>query len=142
MYHWTITSEALSISSEQTHWLSVEEFVLKEYDELTIEEFKKVLIFLQAVYKDVCNKNTVSSFPADFGACIGGRVYLLHLHHCLMKIGDRDLMACDHPTLDNGLKSGSMKPFKPLGYPDSIATERSLSPIIDGSNFHMKSTAW
>lgn len=103
-----------------------------------IDAFKKVLIFLQAMYKDACNKKTVFGFYGDFGACIGGSVYLLYLLHCLMETGNKALLACAYLTTDDRLKHGSMEPIKPLSHPDSKATEQSHSPIQDGLNFHTK----
>ena len=120
---------------------TVEESILSEYDDLSVVEFKKVLLFVQALYKEACNKKTLSGFHGDFGACIGGRVYLLYLHHCLMEAGDKALLACAYPTLDANLKRGSMDTFKPLGRSSSTATDRSLSPMPDTNNFRTKKSS-
>jgi hypothetical protein len=114
---------------------SVQESMLGEYDDLSIDEIKKVLLFLQALYRGACNQKTLSGFHGDFGACIGGRVYLLYLHHCLMEAGDKALFAYAYPTLDDRLKCGSMESYKPLGRSSSSATDRSLSPFPDATHF-------
>jgi hypothetical protein len=43
---------------------------LDEYDNLSIDEFKKVLRFLQALYKDACNWKTLSGLHGDFGVVL------------------------------------------------------------------------
>ena len=91
-------------AAEKLIGYSVQESILGEYDNLSIDEFKKVLLFLQARYKDVCIRTTLTGFHGDFRACIGGQVYLLYLHHCLMEAGDKALFACAYPTLDDRLK--------------------------------------
>jgi hypothetical protein len=128
-------------AAEKLIGYTVEESILSEYDDLSIDEFKKVLLFLQALYKDACNKKTLSGFHGDFGACIGGRVYLLYLHHCLMETGDKALLACAYPTLDDRLKRGSMDSYKPLCHSNSTATDRSLSPMPEGNNFRSKKSS-
>ena len=42
-------------TAEKLIGFSVQESILDEYDNLSIDEFKKVLRFLQALYKDACN---------------------------------------------------------------------------------------
>ena len=41
---------------------SVEESFLGEYEDLFIDVFKKVLLFLQVLYKDACNKKYCLGF--------------------------------------------------------------------------------
>ena len=120
-YYCSVEPLPLKLSPSAANTLighSVEVSILKKYDELAIDEFKKVLILRQAMYKDACNKKTMSGFYRDFGTCIGGKVYLLYLHHCLMETGNKALMLCACSTLDNRLKCDSMEPFMSLGHPN------------------------
>ena len=86
-------------------------------------------------------QKTLSGFHGDFGACISGRVYLLYLHHCLTEAGDKALLVCAYPMLDDRLKRGSMESYKPLGCANSSATDRSLSPYPDATNFCTKKSS-
>jgi hypothetical protein len=49
-------------AAEKLIGYTVEETILSEYDDLSINEFKRVMLFLQALYKDACNKKTLSGF--------------------------------------------------------------------------------
>jgi hypothetical protein len=71
----------LSPTAAKVLWgYSAEESILSECDDLSINELKKVLLLLQALYKEACNKKALSGFHGDFGACIDGSpVYLLYL---------------------------------------------------------------
>ena len=68
-------------------------------------------------------------------------MYLLYLHHCLMETGDKALLACAYPTLDDNLKCGSVDSFKPLSHSNSTATDRSFSPMPDANNFRTKKSS-
>ena len=126
----------LKLSPSATNALvgySVEESVLATYDELTIEDFKRVVEFLQAGYQEAHNKKTLSGFHWDFGACVGGKVYLLYFHQCLSEAGDKPLMTCVYLTLDDELKGTSLDPFKPRSHlsPKNMASDRSMSQNPD-----------
>ena len=71
---------------------SVDESIFFEYDTLSLSEFKDVLNFLHATYREAQNRKNLSGFHCDFGVCVGGKVYLLYLHVCLSKTGDKALM--------------------------------------------------
>ena len=58
-----------------------------------------------------------------------------------MEAGDKALLVCAYPMLDNRLIFGSMESYKPLGHPSSIATDRSLSPYPDATNFCTKKSS-
>jgi hypothetical protein len=55
-----------------------------------------------------------------------------------MEAGDKVSSACAYPMLDNRLKRGSTELYKPLGRASGNATDRSLSPYPDSTNFHTK----
>jgi hypothetical protein len=76
----------------------------------------------------------LSGFRGDFGACVGGKVYLLDLHVCLSETGDKALMECAYPELDPEIKRSSAQSFKPLSHRHSrresmYSMERINSPF-------------
>lgn len=62
-----------------------------------------------------------------------GETFLLR--HFLIETDNKANLMCAYPLLDGRLKRTSMGLFKPLDCHDSIATQRSLSPFPDASNF-------
>lgn len=83
---------------------SVDDSILLDYDTLSLSEFKKVMNFLQATYREARNKKNLSGFHGDFGACVGGNVYLLYFHLCLNDTCDKALMECAYPELPADMK--------------------------------------
>ena len=59
----------------------------------------------------------------------------------MTETGDKALLACAYPTLDDKLKRGSMDSWKSLCCLGSSATDRSLSPIPDSNNVRTKKSS-
>ena len=109
---------------------------------LTLDEFKEVFKFVQGVYRAARNEKNLSGNHGDFGAAVGGKVYLLYLHHCLIEVGDKGFESCHYPELsDNAKRTSSGGGYKPLNNnmsrksQGSTATDRSMSPYPDSDNF-------
>jgi len=86
-------------------------------------------------------QKTLSGFHCDFGACISVQGYLLYLRHCLTEAGDKALLVCAYPTMDNRLKRCSMESYKPLCHASSSAADWSLSSYPGATNFHTKTSS-
>ena len=71
---------------------------------LEIDQFKEVVKFLQGVYCAASNEKSLSGNHGDFGAAVGGRVYLLYLYHCLIELGDNAFESCCYPELSANAK--------------------------------------
>ena len=124
---------------------SVTESILERYDALTLDEFKEVLNFIQAVYRAARNEKNLSGNHGDFGAAVGGKVYILYLHHCLIELGDKGFESCYYPELgENTKRTSSAGRYVPLNNnrsrksQGSTSTERSLSPYPDNDNFRSR----
>jgi hypothetical protein len=74
---------------------------------LEIDQFKKVVKFLQGVCHAARNEKKMSGNHGDFGAAVGGRVYLLYMHHCLIELGDKAFDSCFYLELSANAKHTS-----------------------------------
>lgn len=103
--------EVLLLSAEaQLKGYLIQETIFCNYDHLSLSEFKDVVNFLQATYREA-RKNKLSGFHGEFGACVGGKVYVCYLHVCLSKTGDKALMKCVYLELDPSIKWSSAQSF-------------------------------
>ena len=72
---------------------------MEHYDALTLDEFKEVFNFIQVVYRAAHNEKDLSGNHGDFGAAVGGKEYILYLHHCLIELGDKGFESSYSPKL-------------------------------------------
>jgi hypothetical protein len=101
-----------------------------------------VFNFIQVVYRAACNEKNLSGNHGDFGAAVGGKVYILYVHHCLIELGDKRFESCYYPNLGGNAKSTSstggytlLNNNKSRKSQGSTETECSLSPYPDSDNF-------
>jgi hypothetical protein len=131
--------ELLVLSSSPAQSLlgfSVPANICADYDHLDLPEFKAVINFIVAIYRECRNKKSVSGEHQQFGAYVGGRAYILYFYECLQETGDTALMNCAYAELNDNVKRTSTDATKRrVKRGSSNASERSLSPMPSGFGF-------
>ena len=125
---------------------SVPPDICKHYDKLTCGEFQECVAYLNSQYCTVRNAKNVSGNHAHLGTNIGGRVYLLYFDECMKETRDKALSHSAYPELNDEICRTSSEVFKPMSKSCrisassglSLASERSYSPVPDGTNLRFK----
>ena len=149
---WQIMCEDYNSSNESLDQLSpigqramvgysISSDICKQHDKLTYGEFQECVLYLNAQYRIVRNAEKASGNHAHIGTYIGGKIYILYFDECLKETGDKALYCCAYPELDGSIRRSSGEAFKPKlksRRSSGGASDRSYSPIPDGTNFRSK----
>ena len=120
----------LSSPAQSLLGFSVPPNICDDYDHLDLPKFKAVINFIVAIYRECCNKKSVSGEHQQFGAYVGGRAYILYFYECLQETGDTALINCAYAKLNDNVKRTLTDAAKRRVKRASLnASECSLSPM-------------
>ena len=83
--------------------------IASEYDELNVDEFQEVVLFILSHFKSARNRKNTSGQHKPFNNFIDGKSWILYFHNVIESVGDKALGDCTYAELDNDVKVTSDK---------------------------------